>query len=159
MMGSAFFGSFIAQALVIVFGWYVVHKLTFARDMDKARREMIAKASDHMIENLTGLLGDIYKYHLSDRDISLELKIKNSIQDVSMRISGLHDICKQKDNVFRCTRSIGAIRRSATKMHFEDGHRGRLTENDFLLEDVAASVIHAKQDLLRLKYAQFSALP
>ncbi|WP_343734480.1 hypothetical protein [Acidovorax sp.] len=155
MSGEFSWFNFIGQAVVVVAGWYVVHRLTVARDIDKSRREMIAKAADSLIENLTDLLSEIREYHLNDRDFAQELKIKSALQDAAMRTTGLHQVCKERDLISRCNSSLGAVRRAATMEHFEDEHTGPLGQRDRLFEDVAAAVVKAKQDILHLKHSQF----
>ena len=155
MNSSPSLGVFLVQAGVVIFGWYVVHRLAVARDMDKARREMVAKAADSLVENMTELLADIRDYHRLDRSASLELKIKSSLQDASMRIVGLNEVSDCRDAISRCNRSLGGVRTASTMRHFEDEHLGALKEDDPLFQDVAASISRVKQDLLRLKYSQF----
>lgn len=147
--------NFLGQVFVVGAGWYVVHRLSVARDIDKSRREMISKAADSLMENLTELLSEIRDYHLGCRNYSLELKIKSSIQDANMRCVGLNAVCGEKNIIKSCTSSIGAVRRAATREHFEDEHDAPLSPGAALLEDVAAAVVRAKQDLLRLKHSQF----
>lgn len=149
------FWGWLGQAVVVGVGWYVVHRLSVARDRDKARREMVAKAADAIVENLTDLIAEARDYHLKPRDVTAELKIKIDLQDAAMRIAGFHDVCADKAPVSRCTSAIGYLRRSITAHHFEDEHSDPLPLSDSQLQEMAEAVLRAKQELLKLKHAQF----
>ncbi len=148
-------GKFIGQAFVVVFGWVVVHRLSTSRDFDKARREMVAKSADSLIESSVALLTDARAYHLATRNIPTELKIKMSLQDLAMRTNGLSEICADKPTLASCRTAIAASRRAITGLHFEDEHEAPLDESSGQLDDIADCVLRTKQCLLNLKHSQF----
>ena len=113
---------FVAQAAVVGFGWWIVHRLSVARDMEKARREMVAKSADGLIESAGMLLAEARAYHLAPRSTTNELKIKMTIQDMAMRVGGLSAICADKATLAACRAAIAASRRAITSAHFEDEH-------------------------------------
>ena len=59
---------FLSQAVIVGFGWYVVHRLSSARDKDKLRREMLAKTADGLCDDLSKVLTLAREYHLNSRD-------------------------------------------------------------------------------------------
>lgn len=152
--GQLLFSWFI-QALTVGIGWVVVHKLSAARDRDKARREMLAKALDGIADSLSEIHEAARNYHLSEREPKDELKLKNSLQDFSMCIIGLGNICDNKAALARSNRDAGALRRAITGEHFEDEHTEVLDSGDPQMQIIAEAYLNAKRNLLGLKYAQF----
>lgn len=152
MSGGA---SWLLPALTIIVGWYVVHRLSATRDRDKARREMIAKALDGIAESLATIHDTARKYHLEERDQAEELHLKNALQDFSMCLVGLANVCAEKEALARCNRDAGALRRAITGEHFEDEHELPLEASAPQLQVIAEAYLNAKRNLLQLKYAQF----
>jgi hypothetical protein len=152
------FWMWIGQALVVAFGWWVVHRLSSARDRDKSRREMVAKSADQLIDALSAHLVIAHEYHLKTRDVTAELKIKMSIQDMAMRATGLSEISSDESVLAPCRSEIAAVRRAVTGAHFEDEHDGPLNESSQQVQDVAEAVSRAKRAVLRLKHRQFPAI-
>lgn len=149
------FWKWLGQALVVVIGWVVVHKLSATRERDKSRREMVVRSADHLIDALSAHLFDAHKYHLSERSVEEELKIKMTLQDMAMRASGLSEIVRDELLLAPCRTEIAGVRRSVTGRHFEDEHEGPLPESSEQVQAVAESVLRAKRALLRLKHRQF----
>jgi hypothetical protein len=155
--GLGEFVKWLGQAVVVGFGWAVVHRLSARRDRDKARREMVAKSADTLSDAVGALLVDSRQYHLSERDSTLELKLKMTLQDLAMRVQGLSDICADEKSLAPCRAEIAYLRRSITGQHFEDEHVKPLAESDQQLESVADAAMRAKRQLLKLKHLQFPA--
>lgn len=147
--------SWLVQALTVVVGWVVVHKLSAARDRDKARREMLAKALDGIAESLSEIHESARTYHLSPREPKDELRLKNALQDFSMCIIGLGNICENKAALARSNRDAGTLRKAVTGEHFEDEHVGALESGAPQMQIIAEAYLSAKRNLLSLKYAQF----
>ena len=150
------FVKWLGQAIVVGVGWWIVHRLSVARDRDKARREMVTKSADGLMDNLSPILETARTYHLSSRDAALELRLKKALQDVAMRVQGLSDVCDNEVVLARCRSAILTLKKSITFEHFEDEHFGALVEGNQQLEAVAESVLRAKRYLLNLKHIQFS---
>lgn len=155
--GWADFGKLIGQAIALVAGWWVVHRLSTLRDHDKSRREMVSKSADQLIDALSSHLVDAHKYHLAARSIEAELKIKMSLQDMAMRAVGLSDIVRNEALLAPCRTEIAAVRRAVTGKHFEDEHDGPLEEASNQVQAIAEAVLRAKRAFLRLKHHQFTA--
>jgi hypothetical protein len=149
------FLKWLGQALVLGVGWVVVHRLSALRDRDKARREMVAASASDLMEVIDDIFHCARQYHLKPREISAELRIKMSIQDVAARIAGLSDVCNAEAVLAPCRTEIGGVRRAITGHHFEDEHEGALQPSDKQLEVIADAVLRAKRQLLRLKHLQF----
>lgn len=145
----------LGQAVVVGFGWTVVHRLSAQRDRDKARREMIAKTADELSDVVSALISDAREYHLAARDLKLELNIKMTLQDLAMRVQGLSDICAEEKALAPCRAEVAALRRAVTGNHFEDEHLGPLSESSEQFESIADVALRAKRRLLTLKHLQF----
>jgi hypothetical protein len=147
---------FIGQAVTVVGGWVVVHKLSVARDRDKARREMVAKSADTLNDQVALILLDANKYHQEVRDVGLEIKLKMSLQDASARINALSAICNNATELAYCRSAALNLKQSITGQHFEDEHTTPLIASDLQVQAIAAECMRLKQALLKLKHVQFS---
>lgn len=96
------FWKFLGQAITIVVGWAVVHRLTVRRDIDKARRETVAKSADSLADSVDRTLGAAIKYHTSPRSVTDELQLKTGLQDLSNRILALGAISCDEAELARC---------------------------------------------------------
>jgi hypothetical protein len=148
---------FFGQAVVVVAGWWVVHQLSTARDRDKARREMVAKSADLIADGLGPIILEAREYHLRQRDVARELKLKMGLQDLAMRATGLSQICADEFLLAACRSDVASLRRAITGSHFEDEHVEPLAESADQLEAVAESMLRAKRSLLKLKHHQFAS--
>lgn len=148
------FWRFLGQAVTIISGWIVVHKLSSARDRDKARREMVVKTADSLSEAVDKLLLNARTYHMALRDVNLEVQIKMALQDASIRSGALISICNASSELAACRCGITSLKQAITSKHFEDEHTELLDANHQQLQDIAAEVLRSKQALLRLKHAQ-----
>jgi hypothetical protein len=156
-MSGGGFWVFVGQALIVVFGWLVVHKLSAKRDLDKARRELVARSADDLSSALNNVLTDGIRYHRSERDQTSELHLKMTLQDLGFRVSELSQICTEGALLARCRADIAATRKAVTGKHFEDEHEGPLPESDPQLQSIADAVLRAKRSLLSIRYKQFPA--
>lgn len=154
--GGDFF-SWLGQAIVIGLGWVVVHRLSVSRDRDKSRREMVASSADGLAESLSSLLAEAKGYHMKERNVGSELRIKMTLQDSTMRASSLSDICLDGTVLAQCRGDIAALRRAITGRHFEDEHTEILVETDNQLQSIADAALRAKRSLFKLKHLQFPA--
>jgi hypothetical protein len=146
---------FLSQALIVGFGWLVVHKLSSARDKDKLRREMLAKTADGLSEDLNKLLTQARDYHLRVRDKNVEVTIKIMLQDLSMRTVFLSDLCNDKDELRRCRIALINFKKSVSGMHFEDEHTEVLDINDHFFDVMALEYSKVKSAFVKLKHKQF----
>ncbi|MGA0571158.1 hypothetical protein ACO2Q9_10605 [Variovorax sp. VNK109] len=149
------FLTWLGQAGVVALGWYVVHNLSSGRDRDKARREMVATSAEGLSNALTDLLTEARNYHLSARNVTSELKIKMTLQDISMRVIALSDIESDQKILTPCRSELSALRRAISARHFEDEHIAPLNEADPQYQEIAEATLRAKRALLTVKHKQF----
>lgn len=150
------FWQFVGQAITIVVGWVVVHRLSITRDRDKARREIVARTTDSLSDNVDTLLIDAQSYHLSSRAQDCEIKIKMNLQDISVRLGSLTGICAHTNELVSCRSLVINLRQAITSQHFEDEHQDSLFAGNQQIQDIAAAALRLKQALLHLKHCQFS---
>lgn len=143
------------QIILIIIGWVVVHKLTATRDKDKARREMIVKAVDSLLEDTNKLVSKAWEYHLDERKKRLENEVKMMLQDLSSKTSMLSDISQNNSELAACRSAIIAMKKSITAMHFEDEHIERLDEESPQIQSIASESLRVKQCFIKLKHKQF----
>lgn len=146
---------FLSQAVIVGFGWFVVHRLSSARDKDKLRREMLAKTADGLCEDLSKLLTLAREYHHMGRDKNNEVSIKIMLQDLSMRTSFLSDLCNDKDELRRCKAALINFKKSVSSTHFEDEHTEALELNEHLFDLMALEYSKVKATFVKLKHKQF----
>jgi len=150
------FLKFFFQSLLVIGGWYIVNKLSVTRDMDKSRRDMVAKSADSLIEAASKILTKAREYHLEDRNESKEIELKMELQDCSQRINELDIICSDKSIITRSRSCFTELRKAITLEHFEDEHTQPLTNKDLQLQKIADAVLKTNRALLQMKYIQFS---
>jgi hypothetical protein len=151
------FAKLLVQLAGIIIGWVVVHHLSAARDIDKARREMVGKAADGLVDDVTKLFSIAKEYHIKERSLELEDTIKISLQDISSRTALLHVAVVDAADLTMCTRAITELRKAITGEHFEDEHDGPKKTTDDQIKLLADGVLRAKRLLLGLKLKQFPA--
>lgn len=149
------FVTWLGQALVVGIGWFVVHRLSAARDRDKSRREMVVKSTDSLSDGLNTLFSSARDYHLNSRSVETELAIKMALQDLSMRVASLSEVFSDQSVLAPCRADIVAVRRAISGRHFEDEHEGPLPESDQQYQAIAEAVLQAKRTLLKVKHRQF----
>ena len=154
MTPFSLFLSGLAQAVIVVAGWYVVHILSVNRDRDKARRETIVAASDALSTLVNTLLADARAYHSAERDISDELLIKMAIQDISLQLTSLSDIFSNTSTLAHCRTRVLRLRRAITGAHFEDEHLSPLADNDRQYQVMAEAALELKRVLIQIKHQQ-----
>ncbi len=152
---AAEFFKFLSQAVIVGFGWFVVHRLSSARDKDKLRREMLAKTADGLCEDLNKLLTLAREYHLKNRDKNIEISIKIMLKDLSMRTVFLSDLCNDKDELRRCRTALINFKKSVSGVHFEDEHIEGLEINEHLFDLMALEYSEVKSAFVKLKHKQF----
>lgn len=145
----------IIQIVGLIAGWVIVHKQSSKRDIDKARREMIAKASDALSDDATKIFGVARKYHTTPRDASVEDEIKMAIQDLSIRTSLLSKVCKDEGELRICRNAVLDLKKSITGEHFEDEHATPLEPGSNQIQSVTESILKTKRAFLELKQKQF----
>lgn len=143
------------QVISIVIGWYVVHRLSAARDRDKARREMLAKAAEGLSDEVSKLLVSTREYHTKARDRAVEDALKMTLQDISVRTSLLSDISEDAKELGSCRSAILAMKRATTATHFEDEHDGPLDLNSQQIQSITAEGLRVRHCFLKLKHRQF----
>lgn len=146
---------FLAQAVIVGLGWFVVHRLSAQRDRDKARRELVVKSTDSLDSQVDTLFAVAKRYHLVARDVSAELQLKMMLQDLATRTVALSALCDTEANLAPCRAEIGALRRAITGQHFEDEHLHALTDEHEQLQLIAEAVMRTKRAFTRLRHSQF----
>lgn len=146
----------IIPIVAIVIGWVIVHKLSIARDRDKARREMIGKVVDVLADEASKLMTTSILYHLAARDTAKETELKITLQDFSTRASLLARVSDDAAELACIRSSIVGLRKAITAQHFEDEHVTPLEQRDLQIQLIAESVLKIKENLTKLKYCQFS---
>jgi hypothetical protein len=144
----------VLPASLVIVGWIVVNHLAVKREMDKSRREMIAKSADGLCETVDTLFEDANEYHSSARDQKLEVKIKITLSDISQRIGSLRQITQDTCQLTHCLTSVVKLRQSVTGKHFEDEHNEPLS-NGSIHEEIADASLAMKRSLVELKHSQF----
>jgi hypothetical protein len=145
----------VIQTGAIVIGWVVVHKLSAARDRDKARREMLVKAADSLNEEIGKLFIGAKDYHSKARELGQEVVLKMTFQDLSARTNLLSDICGDHKELASCRSAILAMKKAISSAHFEDEHIEPLDLGSPQIQTITAEALRAKQSFLRLKHRQF----
>lgn len=145
----------VIQIVGLISGWVIVHRQSSRRDIDKARREMIVKASDSLSDEATKIFGVAKKYHTTARDPSVEDDIKMSIQDLSIRTSLLSKICKDAAELKICRNAVLDLKKSITGDHFEDEHVAPLESGSDQIASITESILKTKRAFLELKQKQF----
>lgn len=145
---------FALPATLVIVGWIVVNHLAVKREMDKSRREMIAKSADGLCETVDTLFEDANDYHSSARDQKLEVKIKIALSDLSQRVASLMQITQDTSKLTPCLTAVVKLRQSVTGKHFEDEHIEPLS-NSSLHEEIAEASLAMKRSLVELKHSQF----
>ena len=141
-------------SLLVIVGWITVHNLTVKREMEKARREMIAKSADGLCDVVDRLFEYANDYHSSARNNKLEVKIKITQSDLSQRVSSLAQITSNSEILTDCLISVIKLRQAISGKHFEDEHLEPI-ENNSIHEEIAEASLVMKRSLFRLKNSQF----
>ena len=145
---------FALPASLVIVGWIVVNHLAVKREMDKSRREMIAKSADGLCDAVDTLFEDANNYHSSERDQKLEVKIKITLSDLSQRVASLAQITQDTSKLTNCLSVVIKLRQAVTSKHFEDEHIGSLG-NSSIHEEIADASLAMKRSLVDLKHSQF----
>lgn len=145
----------IIQIVLIIFGWVVVHWLSNARDRDKSRREMLAKAADSLNDELGKIYTSAVEYHVKVRNLSLENSLKMSLQDISARTTLLRDVSVDIKELDLCRSHILIMKKAISANHFEDEHIAEIELGSRQIQEIASSVLLAKRCFLMLKHQQF----
>ena len=86
--------------LPLAIGWFIVHRLSAARDMDKARREMAAQVADDLVEVATSIFLAAQRYHTNKRERENERQLKRAL--FSLKLS---QFPKRRKRWFGCVAS------------------------------------------------------
>jgi hypothetical protein len=89
------------------------------------------------------------------RDKNLEVSLKISLQDLSMRTALLSDLCNDTAELSRCRSTLINFKKAISGAHFEDEHIEALEINDQLIEVMALEYSKAKAAFVKLKHKQF----
>lgn len=144
----------LVQTASIVVGWIVVHKLSTARELDKARREMLAKATDSLSSDVTNILGSALKYHTTPRNTEVEQSLKMTLQDISGRVGLLSEVSNNVAEIRQCRAAIVSLKKSVTGSHFEDEHDTPMAEGTQQIQAIAADALRLRQCFQKLKQRQ-----
>jgi hypothetical protein len=143
------------QALGLILGWVIVHKLAVERDLNKERRSLVSEGASAQIEKVNSLLIDARKYHTSERSEEAEQAIKMALQDMSESVSALRELVKEASVVKRAQGAVKSLRIAVTGQHFEDEHDGPLLDPHVILETIAFESLRTKRALLALQHVQY----
>lgn len=144
-------------AIFIISGWVIVHKLTVKRDLEKARRDILASSIDKLCEQINTVVQESQIYHLNSRDIPKENNIKRNLQDVSIRASSLKDLISI-DSCQPIWTNLKNFKQAVTGQHFEDEHTEILSNQNEQFELIAEYELALKRALYDLKHVQFKTL-
>jgi hypothetical protein len=148
---------FAYQATFVVGGWIVVHRLSLGRERDKSRREMISKSIDGLADSIDELLIEGREYHLADRDVEKEIRIKMTLQDLALRLGGLSELRCDHAQIAQSRSALVRFKRALTGAHFEDEHEGKLPPGAEQVELIAADALRTKQLLLSIKHSLYTS--
>ena len=143
----------ILPALLIIIGWVIVHILSSKRDVSNSKREIISKTADDFCEVVDSLLIKANQYHSQPRNATLEIEIKITLSDLSLRISSLVPITKKQQTLSSCLQSVVSLRQAITREHFEDEHTSPIRDGA-ISEKIADAVLEMKRHLMQLKIEQ-----
>lgn len=143
------------QIILIIVGWIVVHKLSVKRDLDKSRREMLAKVADSLAESTQRFTNKSWDYHTKPRDLILENELKMLIQDISSRVNSLSDVSQNGKELAACRSATIALKRAVTGTHFEDEHSTPFEANANEIQAITMESLRFMQALAKFKHAQF----
>ncbi len=146
------------QVTPVVLGWLVVHKLSVARERDKARREVLAKSVDSLNDELSKIFALALDYHGNERVRTKENAIKMNLQDISERTNQLAILTNEGALTKFCKAAVLSLKKSITGSHFEDEHLEKIDLASEQIQLIAAEVLKAKRAFLRLKHSQFTEI-
>lgn len=141
-------------SFLVIGGWITVHRLTVNREVDKSRREMIAKSADALCDVVDKLFEYAIDYHSTERNIKLEMKIKITQSDLSQRVSSLVQITSDKKRLSDCLIFVIKLRQAVSGKHFEDEHLMPIT-NSNIHEEIADASLSMKRCLFELKHSPY----
>jgi len=141
--------------LPLAIGWFIVHRLSAARDIDKARRDIVAKTADELVVNATEIFITAKRYHASERHLEDEQRLKMDLQDMSIRVHQLIDMVDEPSKLRLCATSIAELRRAITGYHFEDKHVEALDAEVMQIAEIADAYLRLKRALFALKISQY----
>ncbi|NRR29274.1 hypothetical protein HSX11_03655 [Oxalobacteraceae bacterium] len=147
----------VLQFTAILAGWIVVHKLSVRREIDKGRRELVAKVTDELVNDIRELYLQAKEYHTNTRNTELSENIKFSLQDIATRANLLHGSVLNLADLRVCTQAISNLRRAITGEHFEDAHDGPKKISDSQMYKINQAALRAQRVHFNLKLKQFSA--
>ncbi len=147
---------FLGQVTIVGLGWLVVHKLTIVREKEKSRRDMLLKGIDELLSAVNEIFTDARKYHSQKiRDISLEVSIKMTLQDISVQLEQKARLTNGR-GLEKCNKSFIGLKRAITLVHFEDEQDGELLDDSNLQQLIVAHAVAFKRNLHELKYDEVS---
>lgn len=141
------------NALVIIFGWWIVHILSSRRDSEKMKKESSIKVIDEAVKMLEeiSLLG--IKYHTTERNEIEEFDLKSKIQNFSRFIYTIEKFIGKENSILQCTTNIKKLRQAITSQHFEDEHTDKLNCSNIILNEVADIHLTFRQTLIEAKFS------
>jgi hypothetical protein len=148
--------AFLKEALpsfFVIFGWVVVHKLTVHRELEKARREIKAKALDDLSTKIDRLFEDARSYHRAQTQDTIKASsIKSILRDIAVNLAEMNSLF---ENLSACSFQLIVLRKAITGNNFDNSRSDDATVRDSILEEVARSSLEMKRRLLSEKYRLF----
>lgn len=146
---------FLNTALIVV-GWAVVHFTSRDRDRDKARRDLVVKATDALSDQVAKLVTVSVAYHSGkERENSKEIEIKSTLQDLSLQTRLINQAVRPTRDGAQSTTLHNAFKQSITAHHFEDEWDKSLSANGVEVSEIAAAGIAMRAYFAEIKFEQF----
>lgn len=136
--------------LPLAVGWYTVHLLSAARDVDKARREMVGQVADDLVRAATEIFLAAQRYHTNRRDRENERRLKIDLQDMSILVQQLAETVDEPSQIRLCSIAISELRQSITRQHFESEHIDVLNASALQMDEIVDAYLHLKRALFSL---------
>ncbi|KAB1444178.1 hypothetical protein [Bordetella bronchiseptica] len=144
-----------ATVVAAIVGWYVVHRLSIARERDKFRRETIAKESVELCAMASTILEKSIDYHCTERNEVAERELKSLFDRLTLRIQHLPTMNDVVRNT-AATHSAILFKQASTGIHFEDEHEGPLLTGDNVIASVQIAAFNLEAELLSIRSTTFA---
>lgn len=136
--------AFLINWVLIIFGWWMVHRLNSKRELEKEKRG----AANDVINKLETLEKKAKGYHTSpSRQDANEREIKHDIKLVIRRLNSLG-----MNNTVHHRKLIAQMRQSITSKNFESESFCQQYENDKLVADISISIDRIIIELEKILY-------
>ena len=146
---------FLAQVVVVVLGWSVVHYLSEVRDRRHSRLELLVRSIDAAWELGDKLLAIAFVYHGNVRNVRHELEIRMMFQDLMLRTISFSELSANIAEIAACRNAVLGLRLSVTRGHFEGRHTAPLEATSLLYWEMSDRAMRVKRAFLKLRHQQY----